>query len=345
MRFNFAKAGIAGCIALFIGFSACRQSVKPSKNMKLEGKTMGTTYHASYVDSLHRNFQVQFDSILHAFNHELSTYDTASLISRFNRDTALTFLPEHQHFVRTFQLAQRVYRESQGWFDPTVKPLVNYWGFGYQEKRPIEQVDSAVVDSLLGLLGMDKIELVETPQGKRIRKSDRRIQLDVNAIAPGDAADILGVFLESKGIFNYMIEIGGELRARGTTEQGKPWRVGINTPVAGAETDDFQAVVELSNRGLATSGNYRSFYEKDGKRYTHTINPKTGYTEQNTLLSATILAPNAALADAYATACMAMGVDSAYAWVQTLKEVDAYFIYAEGNEMKERATNGMPFVE
>lgn len=332
---------------LLLSLLACRQKAQPaSKTIRLEGKTMGTAYHVSYIDSLHRNFQPQLDSILHVFNSELSTYDSTSLLWRFNADTVLV-LPEGRgaHLERVLELCRQVHRSSNAWFDPTVKPLVHYWGFGYQEKRPIERVDSAAVDSLRGLLGLDKIALRQGADGKRsLHKPDRRISLDVNAIAPGDAADLLGHFLESQGIRHYLVEIGGELAARGRTEQGFPWRIGINTPKDHADVDEFQAVVQLDNRGLATSGNYRSFYEKDGRRYSHTVNPKTGYTEQSRLMSATIIAPKSSLADAYATACMAMGLDSAWAWVQRLPDVDAYFIYVQGDSLAERYTPGMPFV-
>lgn len=318
--------------------SSCNSSHNQLSLVQLQGKTMGTTYHISYLDSLQRNFQTSADSILFAFNKELSTYDSTSLLSQFNRDSFIVLTNNGKHLLRNIDIAKKVYQTTNQWFDPTVKPLVNYWGFGYNEKRPIEQIDSAVVDSLRSLLGMHKIMIENNGNQIIIRKTDRRTQLDVNAFAPGDAADLIGAYLEGKGIRNYMVEIGGEVFARGNSNLGKPWRIGINVPHENAATSDFQEIISLENAGMATSGNYRSFYEKNGKRYTHTINPKTGYTENNRLLSATIIAPTAALADAYATACMAMGIDSAAVWAEKQPDIKAYFIYTDpdAKELKEK---------
>lgn len=323
--------------------STPKQSV--SELIKISGQTMGSGYNISYIDSAKRDFKPQIDSIFEDFNRQLSTYDSTSVISKFNYGTSLAIAPKQdKELVMVMEISQRIYKETNGYFNPAVKPLVNYWGFGYKKKKPREEADPRVVDSLLKLANFDKVHLLHHEDfSVDITKDDPRIQIEFNAIAPGFAADLIARMLERNGITNYLVEVGGEIRANGVPNLANPqgWKVGINTPDPNAAYNDFAAVVELRNLSLATSGNYRNFYEANGKKYVHTINPKTGYTEQNSLLSVSVFAPTCAEADAYATSFMAMGVEQAYAFADTMPHLHAYFIYADSatNEVKERFTN------
>ena len=208
------------------------------------------------------------------------------------------------YFLTCFECAKEIYESTNGAFDITVAPIVNAWGFGFTEAV---EVDSSLIDSLLQYLGMDSVGIVE---GKIWKEKDG-IMLDMNAIAQGYAVDVLCEFLESKGIINYLVEIGGEIKTRGHNPRGTEWKVGIDRPIEGLQIPgvDLQAIVEISDRSLATSGNYRKFYEKDGVKYSHTIDPKTGYPVQHCLLSATVLAGDCMRADAYATGFMVMGYE------------------------------------
>lgn len=318
---------------LLLILTGCQNEVVPSAKKivvnKLHGKTMGTTYSVSYQDSLEQDFKGAIDSLLQAINQEVSTYIKDSKISVFNTSTELVLEKNTEHFVRNFQQAKQIYQQSKGWFNPTVMPLVNYWGFGYTEKRAVESIDSSVVDSLLQLVVFDSVLLVEQEENWIVKKSNPAIQLDFSAIAKGDAVDAVGLFLEKKGIKSYVVEIGGEVRARGKSLKGYPWRAGINVPSEDAAVNSLQTALELDNKSLATSGNYRNFHEVNGQKYAHTINPQTGYPEKNRLLSASVVASNCGVADAFATAFMAMGLDRAWELVNQLPDIEAYFIYSD----------------
>jgi thiamine biosynthesis lipoprotein len=331
-------------LALVSLLGACGTSPKPSLPLtEIKGKTMGSTFAISYLDSLDRDFSPQFDSLLKEFNAELSTYDSTARISLLNRQGAVFIgKQEPQHLVRNLDLALAIHRQSEGWFNPAIYPLVAYWGFG-KNRKAVEQVDTAVVDSLRQLLRPEDFLLETTDTGVWIRKKDPRLQLDLNALAPGDAADLIAQFLQSRGIRHFLVDIGGEMRALGHVSQGFCWRVGITRPDEKAQQTDVQAVIKLCDRALATSGNYRNFHVVAGRRYAHTISPFTGFPSQSRLLSVSILAPTAAQADAYATACMAMGEEKAWLWVQQLPQVDAFFILAkeQGEGYVFRTTAGM----
>jgi len=347
-------------IFFFAGLSvlSCRNAAKEDagKFLHMDGSAQGTTYHITYRDSLGRMFQAQVDSIFDAFNREVSTYDTTSVISLFNRSAgpfALPFTAEEAaswpipadgdktgaHFISNYYASLDFFYRSGGAFDPTVMPLVEYWGFGPRGPRPVEEVDSAAVDSLLLLVGMDKTLVFE---GNQLKKAAPGVQLDFNAIAPGYCVDLLGKFLERQGIGNYLVELGGEVRARGLNDRGEPWNIGISTPDPEAGLTEMTVILSLKDRALATSGNYRKFYEVNGQKYVHTINPKTGYTEQSNLLSATVLAPAATEADALATACMVIGLDSAMEFISGQQNLDACFIFANPDgTMEVRYTQGL----
>ena len=225
-------------------------------------------------------------------------------------------------FTEVFLLAKQISQETHGAFDITVAPLVNAWGFGFKNAA---QVDSIMIDSLHQFVGIAEVELID---GKVV-KIDPRLMLDCSAIAKGYGVDCVARLLDSKGIRNYMINIGGELVMKGENPKMETWSIGVNKPIDDSLSvnQEIQAVLKLTNVGLATSGNYRNFYYKGGKKYAHTIDPRTGYPIQHNILSATVVAPDCATADAYATSFMVLGLDSAKQICNAHPELDAYFIY------------------
>lgn len=313
---------------------------------RISGETMGTTYNITYFDSLGRNYQNDIDSLLVVLDEELSTWNKSSFISKVNRSEtgALLFDPSGKslapHFIINFNRSKEIHEMTGGNFDPTVMPLVNYWGFGYKE-RDLTKVDSTKVDSIKNLIGFDKIEMAE----QSVRKKSKEIEIDFSAIGKGYGVDAVCELLKSQGVENFMVEIGGELVAHGNNDKGKPWSVGINTPKENAGIGEFKAVVELKNMALATSGNYRNFYTVDSLKFSHTINPSTGFPERSSLLSASIFASDCTTADALATASMVMGLPACAEMIEQLPNTEGYFIYGsdEGN-MEVIMTSGTPSI-
>lgn len=321
---------------LFMLFSAC----KPEATLvKFRGETMGTYYEISYISEQGQvNYQKQIDSLLLAFNNSVSTYIPTSLISKVNQANAGDTIPVDEFFAVVFITSAEVHRKTGGAFDPSVMPLVNAWGFGYQ-KKPLP-ADSLEVDSLLKLVNFSSFALLDNPY--RIVKTVANTQLDFSAIAKGYGVDVIGLFLEDQKISNYLVDIGGELRARGVNTQQKAWTVGIDKPVENATKKEVQEIVRLKNSSIATSGNYRKFYEKDGVKYAHTIDPKTGYPKLSNLLSASVFTSDCMTADAYATAFMVMGYEKARAYVERDVSLDALFIFSnEKGELQTFATQGV----
>jgi thiamine biosynthesis lipoprotein len=303
---------------------------------------MGSTYSIKYVTAQGKavNYQPQVDSILEKFNESLSTYRPDSEISQFNNGHAVAFrLP---FFYPVLKKAQEVYQASNGAFDPTVGPLVNAWGFGTGKERKVP--GQARIDSLKNFIGFDKITFDE----QSVQKQKEGVYIDFNAIAPGYAADVLGRFLEEKGIQNYMIEVGGEVLCKGKNKEGKYWTIGINNPEFEQKGGDvLQAIVQMNNRALATSGNYRNYYEQDGKKYAHTIDPKTGFPVQHSLLSVSVFAKDCITADAYATVFMVIGREKAMDFLNKHEALDAFFVYAdEKGRLQTYTTEGIkPYIE
>ena len=316
---------VISLLLLAAALAGCKTEPKPSAlpYRALEGKTMGTYYRITYGDSLNRDFQETIEQFLKAFNDEVSTYIPTSTISQFNQATAELDIAGKAYFAGNLEKSRWVFEQSEGAFDPTVMPLVNYWGFGYTPKKPVTKVDSAAVDSLRQLVGFNLVRLENTT----LKKARSGVQLDFSAIAKGYAIDEIANLLNQKGVRNFLIDIGGEARAQGINAEGKVWTVGINVPKEDAALTDIQVAVALPNRSIATSGNYRNFYEVNGVKYGHEINPKTGYPERNTLLSASVFADDCATADAWATAFMIMGLERAYATALQLEGIEAYLIY------------------
>jgi thiamine biosynthesis lipoprotein len=288
------------------------------KYQVLEGAAQGTTYRIVYKSS--NNYDIEIQNLLKEFDGSLSIYNNKSIISRINRNEPNVEL-DHL-FTTFFNKSAEVFKKSDGYFDITIGPLVNAWGFGVDEKIT---ADSSNVDSIKAIVGMGKVKI----ENNQLIKQDTRILLDANAIAQGQSVDYICEFFEKEELTNYMVEIGGEVRTMGLNDKGEIWRIGIDKPVEGSvsENRELAAIINLKDKALATSGNYRKFYELNGIKYSHSINPKTGYPSRDVLLSATIVADECSIADAFATACMVMGYEKAVKMLEQNKEIEAYFIY------------------
>ena len=307
------------------------------KEHSIAGEALGTSYHIKYYSEESIPIEKALDSIFERVNRSMSTYREDSDISRINRGDSVVKVDTL--FRKVFELSEKVYSESEGYFDPTVGNLVNFYGFG--PKRGTTDIDTAKVDSLMQYVGLNKLKL--TAEGE-VKSTASAVYLDFNAIAKGYAIDLIGHYLTSKEVKNYLIELGGELLAKGENlEKGSAWTVGIDDPQQQEGERTLTAAVKLKNRAMATSGNYRKnrVDPATGKMYVHTINPLTGYAEKSDVLSASVLAENCALADAYATAFMAMGLERAKEMLSKIGKVDAFLIYAkEDGSMGKFATDG-----
>ena len=298
-----------------------RESKKPALQMvEITGTTMGTIgYSVKYFSESGENYAAEIDSLLKVWNMALSTYIPNSEISRFNTgDTC--FYYESEYFLPVLEASREVFEASGGAFDPTVGPLVNAWGFG-PDKSMVP--DSSRIDSLMMVVGFDKISFDEM----KLCKSIHGIKLDFSAIAKGYAVDVVADFIVSKGINDMMVEIGGEIVCRGVKPENALWRTAIEDPTVEVYDRKILAVAELSDKAVATSGNYRNYYVHDGKKYAHTIDPATGYPVFHSLLSASVFADNCMIADAYATAFMVMGFEDACAVLEKNESLDAFLIY------------------
>ena len=300
-------------------FVACTSQHQNDVLVQNVGFAQGSTYNVQYMSTNATDYQWEVDSILAEIDSSLSTYQEFSLISKLNQGDTSIFLDEH--FVKVFNAFQSVADSTQGKFDCTLAPIINAWGFGFSEKL---KVDSMLIQSLLEKVGYKKVTL----KGDSLLRNPYLLQLDFNALAQGYTVDVIAAFLDSMGLQNYMVEVGGELKAKGKNANGKNWRIGIDKPSSKTDYNNrFQTVVELSNKALATSGNYRRFYIEDGEKYAHTIDPETGYPVKHKLLSVTVVTEDCMLADSYATAFMVMGIQKTKRYLQTHPELDVYLIY------------------
>jgi len=307
-------------VAVFLFFSACKNEAVQQK-IQFQGEAQGTYYAITYFATDTLVTQDQIDSLLNDFDQSASLWVENSLLSRINKNDTEA-MPD-QHLIELFNQSRIISEATDGAFDITVGPLVKVWGFWFKE--PIK-VDQHIVDSLLPLVDYRGVNI----ENGRIVKKNPNIQFDFNAIAQGYSVDLMGDFLENNGIKNYLIDIGGEVFGKGQKPDGNPWRVGIEKPSKDADSErQLKATISLRNRAVCTSGNYRKYYEIDGVRYSHAINPKTGYPAKNTLLSASVVADNAATADGYGTAFMVMGFEKAKEFIVTHPELEAYFIYSD----------------
>ena len=283
-----------------------------------QGKIFGTLYTVTYEHNA--DLQPQIVAAMQAVDNSLSPFNKKSIITHINTNDSIEV---DALFSEVFHTAKQIHDESHGAFDPTVAPLVNAWGFGFKKGT---DVSSATIDSLCQLVDFNNITLSEG----HVTKSDSRIMLDFSAIAKGYGSDCVARVLDSCGIQNYMIEIGGEVVVKGHNKKGNPWGIGITKAVDDSlsVSQELQTILRLTDCAIATSGNYRNFYYKDGVKYAHTIDPRTGYPVQHSLLSATVIADNCMRADALATAFMVLGVDSAMAYCERHPEIKGYFIVA-----------------
>lgn len=283
----------------------------------IRGMVFGTVYTITYQHA--EPLQTEIEEELRRFDRSLSPFNDSSTISRVNRNEELLV---DSFFHICFDRSMEISRLTHGAFDITVAPLANAWGFGFKQGV---FPDSAQVDSLLQFTGYEKVRL----ENGRVIKKDPRLMLSCSAVAKGYSVDIVAQLLARKGVANYMVDIGGEVVVRGRNAKGGPWRIGINKPIEDSLSvrQDIELVLELSDVAVATSGNYRNFYYRDGKKYAHTIDPQTGYPVQHTILSATVVAPDCMTADALATAFMVMGREKAEAYCRE-HGTDAYFIYS-----------------
>ncbi|NOR28521.1 MAG: FAD:protein FMN transferase [Lutibacter sp.] len=306
-------------LVLVIVFFSCE---KKDENLKiLKGNAIGTTFSIKYVSESNLNFQIKIDSLIKAVNKSVSTYIPTSDISKINKGDT-TIVVDH-FFEEVFFKSEKIYTNTNGDFDPTVGVLVNAWGFG--PEKAIENLDSAKIKELLTYVGFDKVSL----KNGRIIKQYSEIYFDFNAIAKGYLVDIIGRVFEQEGVKNYMVEIGGEIRARGVNQHGKFWRIAIEKPNEDG-TRSFATTIQLRNESMATSGNYRKFRTTaDGTKYVHTINTKTGFATESNLLSASVICKtDCADVDGYATAFMAMGLEKSQEFLKENTSLKAFLIYA-----------------
>ncbi|MBK8805747.1 MAG: FAD:protein FMN transferase [Bacteroidales bacterium] len=317
------KLIISSLLLSVIGiFVSCSGNEK--QYTQIHGYAQGTTYNITYSSA--EDLKEEIDSLLNLFNESLSNYSEESVISKVNKAKDSITVTDSL-FLAFFALSNTIYTQSDSLFDISVAHLANAWKFGFKQTESMP--DSAKIDSILTFTGLNKISL----QGTLLVKQDSSIAIISNAIAQGMAVDYISMFLDSKQIENYLVEIGGEVRTKGKNAQDAIWRVGIDLPIEDSTKREIKAVVSLTNSSLATSGNYRKFYISGCKKYSHTINPKTGFPVRHNLLSATIVTNNCGKADAYATTCMVKGLEAAKLFIQEMN-INGYLIYEEDGIMK-----------
>ena len=305
-------------LILIIGSIYIIAQQRSAPYQKDEGFIFGTVYHITYQND--NNLKQNIEAELEKVNKTFSTFDSTSIISLINQNKPVKI---NDMFAEIFDLSEEISTETEGAFDITVAPLVNLWGFGFKSgQKPTKEK----IDSLRLLVGYNKVKLYENG----VKKKNPKIMLDCSAVAKGYGSDIVARYLREQGVKNFMVEIGGEIVTSGLSENRLPWKIGVTKP-SDNKTDmnqEVETILNVTDKAMATSGNYRKFYYKGGKKYAHTIDPKTGYPVQHSLLSATVLAKNCATADAYATSFMVMGVEKAEALLEKHPELMAYFIYA-----------------
>ncbi len=309
-------------IILFFLLGACTQVEEKPSYLKVTGITMGVIHYSiTYLDNEQRNHQLGIDSLLKTFNQSLSTYVKDSEISDFNNTGKLIY--RSPFFYPVLKTSQEIYQITSGAYDPTVGPLVNLWGFGPGEKQEVP--DSLTIMNAMKNVGFNKLKF-DTDSAH----SQQEINLSFSAIAKGYAVDLVATFLERKGVDNYFVEIGGEVICKGVNPSDQTWQIGIFDPrVEEDPTKQRAAIATIRNKAVATSGNYRNFYEVDGKKYGHTISPFTGYPVQHSLLSVSVFADHCMTADAYATAFMVLGLEKAKGILEANRELEGHFIYAD----------------
>ncbi|MGV8827456.1 MAG: FAD:protein FMN transferase [Breznakibacter sp.] len=314
-------------LLLLLLLSSCNQK----EYYRNEGYIFGTTYHIvyEYDKDVHDTIRARFN----AYDASMSTYNKASLISRVNRNE--TNVPDSL-LTAVIMKAQELNALSDGGFDITIAPLANAWGFGFSKA---DSITPELIDSLLQFTGMHRMRL----ENGKIVKDDPRIMLETSAVAEGFGVDYVGLLLESLGIDNYMVEVGGEVRMKGKNPKGNKWNIGIDKPIDDptAQNREIQEILSVTDCAVSTSGNYRKFFIKDGKKYSHTIDPKSGYPVSHNLLSTTVVAHDCISSDGLGTTFMVLGFEKGMALAESLPNVEAYFIFADTTgQVKTAMTSG-----
>jgi FAD:protein FMN transferase len=334
------KGGVAAAI-LLITFGGCKNNTQKDY-ITVDGFAQGSTYHIIYRDE--GDTAVPSDSIeryLRDIDYSVSGYNEASLLTKINKGENS---PLDSIFTKLFRESEKYYKLSSGKFDISGAPLFDMWGFGFKEGK---EVTKKMIDSVKQFIGMDKARIITGKEGKPyLQRDDPRMQFNFNAIAQGYTCDYIAKKLNSKGIDNYLIEIGGEVYCKGVNSKGKKWKVGIDKPIDGNNIpgEEMECAILISGKGLVTSGNYRKFYIKEGKKYSHTIDPISGYPVTHSLLCATVIADNATTADALATYFMVIGLQEAQKYLNANPNLQALLIYEENGKMKTYYTNKLEII-
>ena len=317
---------------MIIGLAVLASCGKQPEKVVLQGLAQGSYYAVTYYDEQNRNFQREIDSIFHAVDMSVNLWVDSSIISKVNRNEEVAL---DSIFIDNFNIAQEAARLSDGYFDPTISPIVAAWGFSYKSG---DSLTPQLIDSLRQLVDYRNIRI----ENGKVVKENPAMTLDFNAIAQGYTSDLIARFLESRGVKNFLVDTGGEIMARGEKPDGKPWIVGIEKPAENMDSERIvQTRIALCDKGLVTSGSTRKYVERNGKRYSHCINPKTGYPVEHQLLSVTVMAENSVWADALASICMVMGMELSLPLIQGMDGVEAYYIFVNGqNELETFATEG-----
>ena len=333
-KFTFGGFVICRNIAISLAYGLILLASCSSQPQKivLQGEAQGSYYAITYFDEQGRNFQHEIDSIFHAVDMSVNLWVNNSVISKVNRNEEVTL---DSIFIDNFRIAQEAAKLSDGYFDPTISPIVAAWGFSYKNG---DTLTPQLIDSLLALVDYRKVRI----ENGSVIKDNPAMTLDFNAIAQGYTSDLIASFLESQGVVNYLVDTGGEIMAKGGKPNGQSWIVGIEKP---ADNWDSEQVVHtriaLRDKGLVTSGSTRKYVERNGKRYSHCIDPKTGYPVEHNVLSVTVLAENSVWADALASICMVMGIEKSLPLIESIDGVEAYYIYVnEQNALETFASEG-----
>ena len=306
---------ILAIVAILVSCARSPQKINYS------GITQGSYFSITYYDEDGRTFEDEIDSIFKEVDNSVSLWNENSIIRKVNRNEDVVV---NQIFKDNFEWARKASEFSDGAFDATIGPLVSAWGFHYKKQL---EMTSEMVDSIRQLVDYHKIEIIDD----KVVKANPNMTLDFNAVAQGYTTDLIGKFLESQGVLNYLVDVGGEILARGTKPKGEQWTIGIEKPAENYDSErSVQIKINLKDKGIVTSGNYRKYIEKDGVRYSHSIDPKTGYPVEQNLLSATVIADNASWADCLATICMIVGKEKASKLLEG-QGVEAYFIYVDND--------------
>lgn len=317
-------------LTLCMVFTACQ---KEKTYYQTSGEVFKTSFHIQY--KYNRILDKEIQNCLWKFDLSLNPFNTKSLIYKINNNEPAE---ADDWFIAVFTKAMEISEITEGQYDVTCAPFVNLWGFGFQKLGEITEPQS-VIDSLKQFVGYRKVRLT----GRKVLKDDPRLQLNFSSIAKGYACDVVAALLESLGITDYLVEIGGEIHAKGKNSSGRCWRIEISKPIddASGGVNERMEVVELCDKSMATSGNYRNYYIKDGKKYAHTIHPLTGYPAESNLLSASVFHSDCMTADAFATAFMTLSVDEAVALGNRIPDLDYLFIYADeqGNMQEKKSAN------